>query len=140
MFFENRSETNFKGKAELFIFFFSRQCSLVSNHSSLPSDIRYIKEKRLPTVTFSGEDKGKYSHHFKSSKASGHDNINIRILKIFGNSIWTPLEMIFKQSLLTGVFPLKWKKRKFFPIHKKSYKQNIENDRSVSLHPIKFLK
>ena len=48
--------------------------------------------------------------------------------------------MIFKQSLLTGVFPLKWKKRKFLPIHKKSYKQNIENDRSVSLHPIKFLK
>ena len=44
--------------------------------------------------------------------------------KICGDSICLPLEMIFKQALLTGVF------------HKKGNKQNIKNYWPVSLLPI----
>ena len=64
------------------------------------------------------------------------------MLRICGNSICVPLEMIFKQGLLTGMFPSEWKKGNIVPIHKKSDKQNIENYRPVSLLPIcgKYLK
>ena len=44
--------------------------------------------------------------------------------------------MIFKQALLTAVFPSEWKKGNIVPIHKKDDKQNIKNYRSVSLLPI----
>ena len=58
------------------------------------------------------------------------------MLKICGDSICVSLEMIFKQALLTGVFPSEWKKGNIIPIHKKGEKQNIENYRTVSLLPI----
>ena len=53
------------------------------------------------------------------NKAHGYDNISIRMLKICGSSIYKPPEMIFKQCIETGVFPSKWKKANFVPIHKK---------------------
>ena len=58
------------------------------------------------------------------------------MLKICGDSIYAPLDMIFKQALLTGVFPLEWKKGNIVPIHEKGVKQNIKNYRPVSLLPI----
>ena len=61
---------------------------------------------------------------------------SIRMLKICGDFICEPLEMIFKQVLLTGVFPSEWKKGNIAPIHKKGDKQNIKNYRPVSLLPI----
>ena len=47
------------------------------------------------------------------------------MLKICGDSICVPLEMIFKQAIFAGVFPSEWKKRNILPIHKKGDKQNI---------------
>ena len=47
--------------------------------------------------------------------------------KICGDPICLPLEMIFKQARLTGVFPSEWKKRNIVSIHKKGGKQNMEN-------------
>ena len=62
-----------------------------------------------------------------------HDNLSICMLKIWGDSICVPLEMIFKQAVLTGVFPSEWKKGNIVPIHKKGDKQNITNYQLVSL-------
>ena len=58
------------------------------------------------------------------------------MLKICGDSIYAQLDMIFKQALLTGVFPSNWKKGNIVPIHKKGDKENIRNYRPVSLLPI----
>ena len=55
------------------------------------------------------------------------------MLKICGDSVCVPLERIFKQALLTGVFPSEWKKGNIVPIHKKCDKRNIKNYRPVSL-------
>ena len=44
-----------------------------------------------------------------SSKAHGHNNIGIRMLKICGSSIYKPLAIIFKQCIDTGIFPPEWK-------------------------------
>ena len=58
------------------------------------------------------------------------------MLKISGNSICVPLQMIFKQAILTGVFTSERKKGNIVLIHKKNDKQNINNHRPVSLIPI----
>ena len=58
------------------------------------------------------------------------------MLKICGNTICKPLELIFKQALTTGVFPSQWKKGNIIPCYKKGNKQNIKNYSPVSLLPI----
>ena len=136
LFYENRFITDFKEKAQLFNIFFSKQCSLIPNNSSLPADVNYIIDKRLRNCTFSARDIGKIIQNPDSNKAHGHYNLSIRMLKICGDSVCLPLEMIFKQTLLTGVFPSVWKKGNIVPIHKNGDKQNIKNYRPVSLLPI----
>ena len=58
------------------------------------------------------------------------------MLKICGDSIYEPLKIIFRQVILTGVFPSESKKGNIASVHKKSGKQNIKNYRPVSLLPI----
>ena len=68
------------------------------------------------------EDIGQIIQILHSNKAHGHDNISICMLKIRGASIYKPLEIIFRQAPLNGVFPSEWKKVKIVPVHKKSDK------------------
>ena len=109
LFYKNRFKTDFKEKVELFHFFFSKQCSVILNNTSVPSDVNHITDKRLSTLIFSAEDIGKIIQNLDSNKAHVHDNISIHMLKICGYSICVLLEIIFKQALLTGVFSSKWK-------------------------------
>ena len=55
-----------------------------------------------------------------------HDNINIRMLKVCGSSIYKPLEIILNQCLETGFFPSKWKQGNIVPIHKKRRQTDTE--------------
>ena len=114
LYYDNRFITDFKEKAELFNSFFSKQCSLISNNSSLPSYINYTTEKCLSTVALS-----------VALTAHGPGNITIRMLKICGDSICKPLETIFRQALLTCVFPSQWKKGNIVPVHKKKVTSKI---------------
>ena len=52
LFHENRFITDFKEKAELLNSFFSNQCSLLTNCSKLPTNLRYVTDKRLRTINF----------------------------------------------------------------------------------------
>ena len=74
MFYENSFITDFKEKAELFNFSFSKQCCLIPNNSSLTADFNHITDKRLSTVTFSVKDIGKIVQNVDSNKAHRHDN------------------------------------------------------------------
>ena len=117
--YENRFITDFKKKGQLFNIFLSKQCSLILNNNSLLADVNYITDKRLTTGTFSARDIGKIIRNLDSNKAHGHDNLSIPMLKTCSDSICVPLEMIFKQALLTGVFSSECKKGNIVPIHKK---------------------
>ena len=119
LYYDNGFITDFKEKAEFFNSFFSKQYSLISNNSSLSNYINYTTEKPLSTVALSVEATGKIIQNLDSDKAHGHDNISIRMFKICGDSFYEPLEIIFRQALLTGVFPSEWKKGNIAPVHKK---------------------
>ena len=59
----------------------------------------------MPIYGYILEKIGKTIQNIDSNKAHGYDHISICMLKICVDSIYTPLEMIFKQGLLTGMFP-----------------------------------
>ena len=71
-------------KPNFSFFSFLNNPLLSLNHSSLPVDDNYITEKRLSTVTFSAKYIEKIIQNFLLNKAHGHDNISVRILKIYG--------------------------------------------------------
>ena len=119
LYYDNRFITDFKEKAELFNSFFSKQCSLISNNSSLPNYINYTTEKRLSTVALSVKAISKIIQNVDSNKAHGHDNISIRMLKICGNSIYKPLEIFLDRLFLLAFFLLNGKKVTFFLSRKK---------------------
>ena len=56
LFHENRFITDFKEKAELFNSFFSNQCPLLKNCSKLPTNPRYVTDKRLRTINFTADN------------------------------------------------------------------------------------
>ena len=104
LFHENCFITDFKEKAELFNSLFSNQCSLLKNCSKLPTNLRYITDKRLCIINFTTNNIEKIIVSLNANKAHGHDNISIHMLKICGKTICKPLELIFKEALTTGVF------------------------------------
>ena len=136
LFHENKFVTNFLERVELFNTFFSKQCSLINNGSTLPTHMKYLTNNRLSSISFSQEDIAKKIQNLDSGKAHGHDSISIRMLKLCGSAIYKTLVIIFKQSVDTGISPSEWKKGNIVPIHKKGDKQTLKNYRPVSLLPI----
>ena len=64
-------------------------------------------------------------------KADGHDNIFIRILKIFDTV--EPLSIIFNNRINQSMFPDIWERSNICPIYKKGDKQIINNYKPASL-------
>ena len=95
LFYENHFITDFKGTAELYNCFFSKQCSLLANQNELPTSLSFRTDKRLSSVTFSAEDIEKIIQALDHNKAHGHDNNSICMLKICGDTIFKSLEMIY---------------------------------------------
>ena len=58
------------------------------------------------------------------------------MLKLCGQNLCIPLEIIFNNIITTGNFPEQWKKANVTPVHKKNDKQIISNYRPISLLPI----
>ena len=136
LFHGNKFVSNFLEKDELFNSFFSKQCSLINNRSTVPTHMQYLTNNHLSSITFYQDDIAKIIPNLDSGKAHDHDNISIRMLKICGSAMYQPLAIIFKQCVDTGIFPSEWKKGNIVPIHKKGDKQTLKNYRPVSLLPI----
>ena len=62
--------------------------------------------------------------------------ISISMLKIYGDPILKPLELIFHLCIEYGKFPIEWKEANVVPVYKKNYKQLIENYRPILLLPV----
>ena len=93
LFHEDKFAMDFKEKAELFNAVFAKQYS----------------DNRLSSASFYQDDIAKISQSYDANKAHRHDNINIRMLKMCGSSIYKPLEMILKQCTKLMFFLLNGK-------------------------------
>ena len=91
------------------------------NDSKVPSVLPVHTDSLLVSFLFSANHIGDIIKKLDSNKAHGHELISIlkRMLKLCGDSIWKPLEIIFKNCLKEGVFPNEWKKANVVPIHEK---------------------
>ena len=58
------------------------------------------------------------------------------MIKMCEQTISTPLIIIFKKAILTGIYPDNWKKGNIVPVHKKEMKNLVKNYRPISLLPI----
>ena len=74
---------------------------LVNNSKLLTIHI----ESLLESFHFSADHIGDIINKLDPNEAQGHDMISISMLKLCGDSIWKPLEIIFKNCLKEDVFP-----------------------------------
>ena len=133
---QNKYVTDFKEKAEIFNFFFAEQCSLMNNSIKLPSTFLKRTDKFMSSISYSSNNIAKIIRDLDPNKAHGLDMKSIRILKICGESISKPLEIIFKSCIAKGQFPNEWKKANVVAVHEKGDKQVLRNYPPVSLLPI----
>ena len=89
---------------DLFNSYFADQCTPLVNDSKLPSVLTVHTESLLESLRFSADHIGDIIKKL-DPKAHGYDMISIRMLKLCGDSIWKPLETIFKNCLKEGIFP-----------------------------------
>ena len=66
-------------------------------------------------------------------KATGIDGISVKLLKLAGDSIVSPLTFLYNMSISKGVFPSDWKKAKVTPIFKTGDPTLVNNYRPVSV-------
>ena len=99
----------------------------------LASKLPLQTDSTLSSRHFTKDDILRITNNLDRSKAHGHDEISIRVLKICGDSICRPLNIIFKTCLRTGKFPLELKEGNIVPIHKKVDKQIV-----INYHPVSF--
>ena len=89
----------------------------------------------LPLL-FEINDIEKIIKNLDPSKSHGHDMFSIRMLKLCGESIYKPLNLIFKSCLKAGQFLSEWKKANVVPVFKKGDKQLVKSHCPISLLPI----
>ena len=84
-------------------------------------------------MKFDNNDFLKIISSLNVNKAHGHDGIFVRMIKICDKSLVQPLSRIFRGCIDTGVYPDTWKKCNLVLVHKKGYKETVNNYRPVSL-------
>ena len=134
--YNNEYITDFKAKADIFNTYFSNQCSLLDNSSTIPEKTIHPLKCYLSSFHV---NENKILNHIRSldiNKSHGFDNVSVRMLKICDISIIKPLLLIFNNSIKEGIFPSLWKKANISPIYKKGDKNDGKNYRPISVLPI----
>ena len=78
----------------------------------------------------------KYINEMKGNKATGHDDVSARFIKLTAPYITDSIVKICNCSIRTGSFPDKWKEARVTPIHTKNSREEISNYRPISILPI----
>ena len=74
-------------------------------------------KNRLSKISFKDEDVLMIMQSRNVNKAHNHDDISIRLLKIYAAEVVKKFSLICKNCALWGMFPNLWKKSNITPIH-----------------------
>ena len=88
-------ETDFQRKANLFNNFFSSQCSIIENGSSLPDFSNYT-ENYISDIIFCDDDISRIIKNLNPNKGHGFDGISIRMIQLY---VVTQLSFLCQPSL-----------------------------------------
>ena len=135
LFVKGNFAPDFSLKANFFNDFYATICTPIQNSGVLPP-LKYRTNKKLNSFSVIENDISLIIKALDSSKAHGYDNLSIKMIKLYEESIVIPLKIIFEESLKCGVFPEVWKKANVVPVHKKEEKTLVKNYRPISLLPI----
>ena len=127
---------DFKGKSELFNSFFAKQYTHIETGSNLLSQILRRKNEFLKTINFTEDEIVSVIRKLDPNKAHGHDQISIRMIQICNKATCKPSHLIFSSCIESEIVPTEWKMANVVPDHKRDDKQNVKNNRPVSLLPI----
>ena len=133
---DNKLVTDFLDNADLFNNFFAKQCTPISNDSTVPLNINFETRERLSSLESCVDVIVKIIRSLDQNEAHGHNEISIRMIKLCASSILKPLHLIFSNCLETESFTKEWKKVNLISVHKEGDKQLITNYGPVSLLPI----
>ena len=85
-----------KKKLNHFHKFFASQCTPIDNDSQIPDLKLFSSQAKFSSITCRDNDILKVSRNLDNSKARGFDNITIRMVKLFDDSLIKPLSIIFQ--------------------------------------------
>ena len=115
---DNKFILDCKEKATLFTNFFCKQCTPIITNSVLP-DLVYKTDKRIDQFPLSTNDIMSLIYKLNPNKATGSDGISSQMLLFCGDSVASPLKIIFTNILSIGNYPHTWKLANVTAIHKK---------------------
>ena len=104
-----------------------------NQQQQIPSECSHKSHESLSSITFEINDIETIIKNLDPNKSHGHGMLSIRMLKLCGESIYKPLNLIFKSCLETGQFPSDCKKANVAPVFKKGDKQLLKNYCPISL-------
>ena len=131
----NKLVINCREKAKHFNNFFSEQCKLVQNNSTLPA-FEYFTNKRLSNIRIYDDKILSLIRGIDPKKANGPDMISGHMIRICDESIVLPLKLIYSNILAKSTYPSVWKLANVTPVFKKNDKQSVKNYRPISLLPL----
>ena len=104
----NRFILDCREKAKLFNDYFSEQCKPIINSSILPF-FNFLTEKRIDHLNIGNEEIITLIRNINPNKATGSDGISGQMLLLCDDSVTLPLKIIFRNILLTSIYPDTWK-------------------------------
>ena len=122
-------------KARLFNQFFLSHNQVDSSNVNIP--VNEINENipTLDNIITSEQEVLDYIVNIDANKATGHDGISPRLLKIADYSVVPSLTKLINMSLQQNIVPDIWKKANVIPVHKKNNESILNNYRPISILP-----
>ena len=108
----------------------------MQSHKSVLPNFLFLTNNRIDQITIRNDEIISLIRNINPNKATGSDGISGQMLLLCDDSAILPLKIIFRNILLTSIYPDTWKLANVNPIFKKGDKQLIKNYRPISILPI----
>ena len=128
--------TDIQAKANILNKLFADQCTPLKTNGMLPTNQLLVTQARLGCLDFNEDEIFKIIRALNINKAHGYDDISIRMIKMYDESLLKPLFILCKNSLKLSYYPDIWKKYNINSAHKKNGKRLVNNYRPISLSSV----